>query len=56
MGLRSVTPSSSNSLTTHVTSEAAWDMALYLASELDLETVCCFFDLQQIGDRPNNKR
>ena len=55
-GLRDDTPSSSNSLTIQVTSEAAYDMALYSASEDDLETVPCFLLFQLIGELPKRIR
>ena len=55
MGLRSVTPSSSKSMTVHVILEEAEAMALYSASEEDLETVGCFLDFQKIRDFPSRK-
>ena len=44
-----------NSLTTQVTSEDVAAIALYSASEEDLETVDCFLDLHDIGDFPNKR-
>lgn len=43
-----------------VTSEAALAIALYLASELDLDTMGCFFDLQEtdllvVGQAPQSE-
>lgn len=49
-------PSSSGSRTTPMTSDTTWDMTLYSTSELDLDTVCCFLDFQQIGDIPYKRR
>ena len=51
-GLRLTTPNSSKSRTNHVISEATTVIALYSASEDDLETLCCFFDFQLIGEFP----
>jgi len=50
--LRDWTPISSSNLTSHVISAAACDMALYSASEDDLEMVLCFLLFQLIGDLP----
>lgn len=51
-GCKFLTPNSCSKLTAHVTSEAAAAMALYSASELERETVACFFDFQVIGEPP----
>ena len=53
-GFKEVSCSSSNSLTSQVTSLAADAIALYSASLDDLETVSCFLDFQLIGEEPNN--
>ena len=47
-----LTPRSSKSLTIHVTSTTTAAIALYSASELDLETVPYFLDIRDIGDFP----
>lgn len=46
-------PRSSSSLTTQTTSAAVAAIALNFASELDLDTVPYFLDLQAIGEFPN---
>ena len=42
--------------TSHSISDAADDIARYSAPAEELETVCCFFDFQLMGELPNNKR
>lgn len=37
----------------HTTSEAALAIALYSASELDINAMCCFFDFQLMGEFPS---
>ena len=54
-GFKDLSCSSSNNLTSQVTSLAAEAIALYSASLEDLEIVPCFFDFQLIGEEPNNK-
>lgn len=53
IGLSIKTSSSCNNLTNQVTSDAALDMALYSASELDLDTVCYFLLFQLMGELPS---
>ena len=55
-GVRLFMPISSRSLTSHVTSDAAADIARYSASEDNLETVPCFFDFQLTGELPRRRR
>jgi hypothetical protein len=45
--------SSSSNLMSHVTSDAALDMALYSALELDFETICYFLLFQLMGEFSN---
>lgn len=47
-----MTPSSLSNLTSQVISEPAATIALYSASEDDLETVDYFLDFQEIGLEP----
>ena len=54
IGLRFFISKSSSSLSNQVTSAAAEAIALYSASELDLDTVPCFLDFQEIGECPRS--
>ena len=38
----------------HISSQTTATIALYSASAEDLETVCCFFDFQDIKESPRN--
>lgn len=38
----------------HTTSHVALAIDLYSASADDLDTVCCFFDFQEINESPKN--
>lgn len=56
MGLRFVRLSSSSNLTIYVISAAVEAIALYSASELDMDSVPCFLDFQDMGDCPSMMR
>ena len=53
-GFEWLTPSSFSNERSQVSSQVAFAIDLYSASADDLETVCCFFDFQEIKESPRN--